>query len=183
MIHRFPESVTPRLRDFGIRAAAELPKLGVGCRSGGRRGTGRTLGRLFFAFPSGFPGIALLILRLVLGLAVGLRGVCYLQVPDPQPVSWALGLFGIVAAALLILGFLTPFAGALVLVQGLAIRISWLPECSGKAAESSIGLLFRLAVPLAIVGLGPGAFSLDARKFGRREIIIPPGSRSGSRPV
>jgi hypothetical protein len=27
---------------------------------------------------------------------------------------------------------------------------------------------------VTIIGLGPGAFSLDARMFGRREIIIPP---------
>jgi hypothetical protein len=30
---------------------------------------------------------------------------------------------------------------------------------------------------LALVLLGPGAFSLDARLFGRREIIIPVGRR------
>lgn len=105
--------------------------------------------------------------------------MCYLRVPNPQPVSWALGLFGLVAGALLILGFLTPIAGALILVQGLAIHVSWLPDCSIQAADS-IGLLFRIAVPLAIIGLGPGAFSLDAQCFGRREIIIPPASRSES---
>jgi hypothetical protein len=30
----------------------------------------------------------------------------------------------------------------------------------------------------AIVLLGPGAYSLDARLFGRREIIIPQASRT-----
>jgi hypothetical protein len=30
---------------------------------------------------------------------------------------------------------------------------------------------------IAIVFLGPGAFSLDAYLFGRRELIIPPSSR------
>jgi hypothetical protein len=30
----------------------------------------------------------------------------------------------------------------------------------------------------AIALLGPGAFSLDARLFGRREILIPPDPRS-----
>jgi hypothetical protein len=33
----------------------------------------------------------------------------------------------------------------------------------------------------ALVLLGPGAFSLDARLFGRREIIIPEGGRSPRR--
>jgi hypothetical protein len=31
-----------------------------------------------------------------------------------------------------------------------------------------------MTMVLAIIGLGPGAFSVDARVFGRREIIIPP---------
>lgn len=119
-----------------------------------------------------------MILRIVLGLAMGIRGACYLRVPDPQPVTWALGLFALVAGALLILGFLTPIAGALILVLGLAIRVAWLPDCLGQTVDSPIGLLFRIAVPLAIVGLGPGAFSLDALVFGRREIIITPASRS-----
>ena len=34
------------------------------------------------------------------------------------------------------------------------------------------------AMSAALVLLGPGAFSLDARLFGRREIIIPEGGRS-----
>jgi uncharacterized membrane protein YphA (DoxX/SURF4 family) len=122
-------------------------------------------------------------LRVALGFAVELRGACYLRVPDAQPDTWALGLLGLLAGALLILGFLTPIAGALILMQGLAIRASWIPEGSGQGAESAVGLLLRIAVPLAIIGLGPGAFSLDAQAFGRREIIIPPASRSESPPV
>jgi hypothetical protein len=34
-----------------------------------------------------------------------------------------------------------------------------------------------LAVAAAVVPLGPGALSLDARLFGRREIIIPRSPR------
>jgi len=32
---------------------------------------------------------------------------------------------------------------------------------------------------LALIGLGPGAYSLDARLFGRREIVIPAISPRG----
>jgi uncharacterized membrane protein YphA (DoxX/SURF4 family) len=116
----------------------------------------------------------------VLGLAIGLRGACYVRVPDAQSVTWAIGFTILVAGALLILGFLTPIAGALILALELSIRASWLPDCSGQAAGPAVALLFKFAVPLAIMALGPGAFSLDARLFGRREIIIPPASRSES---
>jgi hypothetical protein len=34
-----------------------------------------------------------------------------------------------------------------------------------------------IAVSAAIALLGPGAFSLDARLFGWKEIVIPPASR------
>ena len=38
----------------------------------------------------------------------------------------------------------------------------------------SCPLIFAGIMAAAIVFLGPGAFSVDARLFGRREIIIPP---------
>jgi hypothetical protein len=41
-------------------------------------------------------------------------------------------------------------------------------------AGTGIGSLFRVLVMVAIALLGPGAISLDAALFGRREIAIPP---------
>jgi uncharacterized membrane protein YphA (DoxX/SURF4 family) len=43
-------------------------------------------------------------------------------------------------------------------------------------AKPSQILATTIAVSIAL--LGPGAFSVDARLFGRREIIIPPSSDS-----
>ena len=40
---------------------------------------------------------------------------------------------------------------------------------------SALAALNLAAISAALVLLGPGAFSLDARLFGRREIIIPEG--------
>jgi len=34
-----------------------------------------------------------------------------------------------------------------------------------------------IVTTIALALLGPGAFSLDGRLFGRREIVIPPSSR------
>jgi len=40
---------------------------------------------------------------------------------------------------------------------------------------SALAAFNLAAISAALVLLGPGAFSLDARLFGRREIIIPKG--------
>lgn len=37
-------------------------------------------------------------------------------------------------------------------------------------------IVFEVTIPIAVAFLGPGAFSLDARLFGNREIIIPRSS-------
>ena len=72
--------------------------------------------------------------------------------------TWIAGLLGAVAGILLLLGFLTPIAAA---VAGLV------------AVRMAIPLGFVTVVAFAIVLLGPGAFSIDGRLFGLREIIIP----------
>jgi uncharacterized membrane protein YphA (DoxX/SURF4 family) len=74
---------------------------------------------------------------------------------------------------LLVIGFLTPAASAVVAVTFAAIvlsRVVGLPLSSFVDRDAG---LFVIADAVAIVLIGPGAFSLDARLFGRREIVIP----------
>ena len=78
------------------------------------------------------------------------------------------------AGILLIIGFLTPIAGALVGLAGLGLAFSAVPLPAPNLWSSALAVIFGLAILVAIIGLGPGAFSVDARVFGRREIIIPP---------
>jgi len=49
-----------------------------------------------------------------------------------------------------------------------------LPASATPFFDSRTEIAFATTILLAIVILGPGAFSIDARLFGRREIIIPP---------
>jgi uncharacterized membrane protein YphA (DoxX/SURF4 family) len=77
----------------------------------------------------------------------------------------------------LLFGFLTPVAGAIAsvgyFVKGVLLFISTDPNRHSGA----LSILNLFVMTLALVLLGPGAFSVDARLFGHREIIIPDGGR------
>jgi uncharacterized membrane protein YphA (DoxX/SURF4 family) len=117
---------------------------------------------MFSSFPGGAPGLGLLLLRLVLGVGAIIRGVATLSTGP----LW-LGAFAIASGALALIGFLTPFAAVVAAIGALNFAFSearWTPVA---------GAFIAAAVAL----LGPGGFSVDARLFGRREIIIPPVMR------
>ena len=138
------------------------------------------LQRFFSAFPGGWPGIALLILRAALGLALLVQSGFYFRASETTPVQWAVGLIAGVCGFLLLVGFLTPVVGGAVGAGALAISLSLLPSCVPSLFDSVVVLGFGATMLLAIVILGPGAFSVDARVFGRREIIIPPRVKSSA---
>jgi uncharacterized membrane protein YphA (DoxX/SURF4 family) len=130
--------------------------------------------RLFVVFPGGWPGAGLLLVRVVIGLAILVQGAYYVRVPDPTLAAWAVGLAAILAAGLLLLGFLTPLASSFAAIGALGIWLSLIPACTPTLFDSRAAGVFALTILGAIVTLGPGAFSVDARVFGRREIIFPP---------
>ena len=75
---------------------------------------------------------------------------------------------------MLLVGFLTPLAGVIVGLDVIAISLSALPAPALAVFDSRSALIFGFTILLAVIGAGPGRFSVDARVFGRREIIIPP---------
>jgi len=84
----------------------------------------------------------------------------------------AIALVLIVIAAFLLVGYLTPVASVL---AGLACLSSAVPLISGPTSSllaAKPAVAFATAIAAALFCLGPGAFSLDARLFGRREIVI-----------
>jgi uncharacterized membrane protein YphA (DoxX/SURF4 family) len=76
---------------------------------------------------------------------------------------------------------MTPIAAALVGLAGIGLALSIIPASTPQLWNSEIAAIFGMTILLAIIGLGPGAFSVDARVFGRREIIIPPADFSSNR--
>ena len=127
--------------------------------------------RLYSSFPGGLPGAGLLLLRITIGLGMLIQAFSWLI--EPQTFDngmWAPGLVALVIGVSFILGFLTPLAGSVTALAGIATRLLH-PEWS----SSMTGLLgvSPLVMVIAITLLGPGAFSLDAYFFGRRRIIVP----------
>jgi len=74
----------------------------------------------------------------------------------------------------LVLGFLTPLASSLTALTSIASVLE------GLLAHESSGVPFVVVIAVALLCLGPGAFSLDARRYGRHEIIIPHKNRSSA---
>ncbi len=120
--------------------------------------------RLFSTFPEGWPGFGLLFLRAVAAFPPAQHGIAGLLTAAP-PALVVLQLVAAGAAALLLIGFWTPVAGVLMAVAEMCLVFS-----SSNDPWLHI-LLGALGASLAM--LGPGAWSMDARLFGRKRIQIP----------
>jgi uncharacterized membrane protein YphA (DoxX/SURF4 family) len=131
---------------------------------------GDLLQRLFSGFPAGWPGVGLLLLRTAVGVTAAVQGAVHvLAFGSASPAAWVIGGMAVLAGVLLVLGFLTPGTGALVV---LSTALLWYPSQSPALFLDRIAALLVVADATAIALLGPGAFSIDARLFGRREILF-----------
>jgi putative oxidoreductase len=102
-------------------------------------------------------------LRLVTGVALIHFGTASLR--EAPPLAVVLQIIGGGAGLFLLVGLWTPVAGALIAIVEVWIVFSrpgdpWVPI-----------MLAALGAALAMVG--PGAWSVDARLFGRKHIDIP----------
>ena len=78
-----------------------------------------------------------------------------------------------IAGAATLAGILTPASSAVLAAIDLARIFSLLPLASWQLLDGRPGILLRAALAVALVMLGPGAHSVDAYLFGRREIVFP----------
>jgi uncharacterized membrane protein YphA (DoxX/SURF4 family) len=113
------------------------------------------------------PGLGLLLLRTTLGITTIVQSGKYLSgQSDSSGLIIFAAIASIICGILLLLGFLTPIAGVLLFASGMIAAIFLFPYF----AEVYI---YEIILFASVVLLGPGTFSVDAKLFGRREIIIP----------
>ncbi len=120
--------------------------------------------RLYSTFPGAWPGFALLLLRCIAAAAL----IAYANLGvwlSLEPILLLMHGLTIMTAMMLLGGLWTPAAGV---TQAL---LELYGNFSGSAAD--LDQLLWAAVGLCVAMLGPGACSMDSRRFGRRRIEVP----------
>ena len=149
--------------------------------------------RIYPEFLGGARGLALLILRVVVGSAMALHG--WQKISGPGMTSWGNGM-GIppalqACAALAefgggigwVLGALTPVASlGLIVTMGVAVytvitkfHAPYVGGPGGPSVESAAGYLARAILFLLV---GPGRLSVDSLLFGRGPVVQPDPARN-----
>jgi uncharacterized membrane protein YphA (DoxX/SURF4 family) len=112
-------------------------------------------------FPAGVPGWGILILRLGVAASLYVAPSGHFAVSPNMPLSIAAAALSVSLAT----GLLTPLAALLAAVVEVAVLLA-------GATNIVVAVLLGPLDALVLLLLGPGAYSLDARLFGRRVVVL-----------
>jgi putative oxidoreductase len=135
------------------------------------------LQRLFSTFPNSWPGFGLLLLRLGVGIALIYIGVSRLFGAPEEPITIAGDLIEAAGGVFLLAGLWTPIVGALIALDELWIAFS----LDASHPDMRLIHIFLAVLTAGVAMLGPGAWSIDARLFGRKRFRMAARNR-GSKP-
>jgi uncharacterized membrane protein YphA (DoxX/SURF4 family) len=122
------------------------------------------LQRLYSIFPDGWPGFGLLLLRVGLSSHLIFIAISDLSARPSEPIVLAPSLVAAAGGIFLLAGLWTPITGVLVALDEVWIAFSL--HSPGQEHTWTHACLAVICVSLAM--LGPGAWSIDARLYGRR---------------
>ena len=117
--------------------------------------------RLFSTFADGWPGVGLLLQRVLTAILlirlciIGIAGTAFSPGMIPHTIGGS-------AAILLLIGLWTPIVGALIVIIEFWVLIT---HISDPWMAIIVGTLAAI-----IAMIGPGEWSIDARLFGRRHV-------------
>jgi len=119
--------------------------------------------RLFSTFPNSWPGLALILLRATIAAPLLLAAAMPAWSRGP-PLGWELEVPGALCGALLLIGAWMPLTCAAAIVIEIVLAAS-------EPVTASI-CATRAAISLSLMLLGPGAWSVDARLYGRKRLNL-----------
>ena len=135
--------------------------------------SGFTLQRLFSTFPNSWPGFGLLLQRLGVGIALIYLGIGSFLGASGAPITVARDFIEAAGGIFLIAGLWTPIAGVLIALDQLWIAFS----LNSSQPDSRLMHIFLTVLTAGAAMLGPGAWSIDARLFGRTRFKMADGTR------
>jgi uncharacterized membrane protein YphA (DoxX/SURF4 family) len=95
-------------------------------------------------------------------------------------LTLAMAALALASGLFLLCGYLTSVVCLVGLLVSLAASLPFLPVPAPNVGAARLAAAFTTVISGAVFCLGPGAYSLDARRHGRREIIIPARHRTPS---
>jgi len=129
---------------------------------------------LFSTFPRGRSGTGLILIRAAVAITALVQGTfCLISDTQLTPIT-VRSLLALIAGALLLIGLWTPIAAAVVGLCIGAMRLSFASSCRVDLFQTDVSVILAITVCTGILLAGPGAYSIDARLFGPREIVLRP---------
>ena len=121
--------------------------------------------RLYSMFPHGGPGLGLLLLRMATAAMFALNLTHRFNFSSPA-LYWLVFSLIVLISFLLCIGFLTPILAGIACVTAVANLF--------LADQGNVVYILRILTSAALIFLGPGAYSVDAKLFGLRVTVVPP---------